>query len=142
MTIACVLCCRPWSVSKSGTWISSSGGPHVDAVHGGARPARTGCPGACCPSSVYHTRPGGWRESRGVALGAASCMRRVRDSSRLEGSQERAAAVQRWVSSITSLTGCIVGSEGSSRGMSVPFVPYRQWAVVINDPAHRRATLS
>jgi hypothetical protein len=59
--------------------VSSSGGPHVDAVHGRAGPDRTGCPGACSPSSVYHTRPGGWRESRDVALGAVSCMRRVRE---------------------------------------------------------------
>ncbi len=27
-------------------------------------------------------------------------------------------------------------------GTCVPFVPDQQWAVVINDPAHRRATLS
>ncbi len=72
-----VLCSRPWSVSKSGTRVSSSGGPHADAVHGGSRP---GLSRGVLPEQCLPPRPGGWRGSRGVALGAASFMRRVRKS--------------------------------------------------------------
>lgn len=85
-------------------------------------------------------RPGGWSESQMWRWAQqASCA--GLGSSLHVRSLERGAAVQQWVSSIVSLTGSIVGSRGLPTGMCIPFVPYRHWAVTINDPAHRRSTL-
>ncbi len=78
MTLACVLCPRPWSVSKSGTgfelWWATRGRDSWVSRTGPDGLSRGVLPEQCLPP-----RPGGWRESRGVALGAASCMRCVRE---------------------------------------------------------------
>lgn len=91
------------------------------------------------PSQCLPPRPGGWSESS-TCLTAQRRSCDAFGSSLPETSQGRAAAVQVWVSSISSLTGLLVASRASRPAPCVPFVPFRQWGVVINESVHRPLT--
>lgn len=88
------------------------------------------------PSRCLPPCPGGWHESL-MCLTAQQLSCDALGSLQRATSLGREVAVQRWVSSISSLTGSLLEGRASRPRPWVPFVPFRQWAVVINESAHR-----
>jgi hypothetical protein len=88
------------------------------------------------PSQCLPPRPGGWSECetwRAVQRLSCSALR----SSPPGTSLGHEAAVRAWVSSISGWARTSVESVASAWTTPVPFVPFRTWAVVLNDRVHR-----
>ena len=85
------------------------------------------------PSQCLLYRPGGWSEcvipTRVRALSTTGSEPLLQQENR-----EHVVAAREWVSSISGLLHTLGASAESCRLCPVPFIPFRLWEVVLNEP--------